>query len=78
MSEPASPSPNEPSLHNSVLMRERLPHERDHRWVMIVPVAAAVIAAGGFWLYLQGHPPAPLVNHSVASAAQAPWYEQHR
>jgi|HubBroStandDraft_1064217.scaffolds.fasta_scaffold28069_4 hypothetical protein len=78
MADHANPSTNETSLHNSVLMRERAPHERDHRWVMVVPVVAVIALAGGFWLYVQAHPPAPLVNHAVAGASQAPWYEQHR
>ena len=78
-SEPASPSPQpngEPHFHNDVLTRSHEPpRSGNHSWLMIVPLVVVLIAGAAFWVYVSGHPTAPIVNHAVAAASDKPAWQ---
>ncbi|MGH6955760.1 MAG: hypothetical protein ACREEW_03750 [Caulobacteraceae bacterium] len=60
----------EPAFHNSVLIRE---HEvrKGRGWIVIAPIAVAVVAGLAALVYVRTHPAPPLVNHAVAEASPA-------
>jgi hypothetical protein len=78
-SEQASPSTQpdeEPSYHNSVLTRSHEPpRSGNHSWLMIVPLVVVIIAGAAFWVYVNGHPAGPIVNHAVAAASDKPAWQ---
>ncbi|HWF77667.1 MAG TPA: hypothetical protein VN694_10880 [Caulobacteraceae bacterium] len=78
-SEPASPSPQpdgEVSYHNSVLTRSHEPpRSGNHSWLMIIPLVVVIIAGAAFWVYVNGHPAGPIVNHAVAAASDKPAWQ---
>jgi hypothetical protein len=75
MADPAAPpgSPpqaahDEPFYHNPVLTRSHEPSRATGGpWLVVIPLAVVLIAGAAFWVYVQGHPGGPVVNHSVAA-----------
>ena len=54
--------------HNSVLMRASKPVGANHSWVAPAVLGLAAVVGVIIWGVTASHPPAPLVNHSVADA----------
>ena len=77
--EQVSPSPQsdgEISIHNPVLTRSREPaRSGNHSWLMIVPLVVVLVAGAAFWVFVSGHPTAPIVNHAVAQASDKPAWQ---
>ena len=65
---PTQAAHDEPMFHNPVLTRTHEP-ARAHSspWLVVVPLVIAVIAGIGVWIYVEGHPAPPIVNHAVAA-----------
>ena len=78
-SDQASPPPgsdHETNFHNPVLTRSREPaRSGSHPWLMIVPLVVVIVAGAAFWVYANGHPAGPVVNHAVAAASDKPAWQ---
>jgi hypothetical protein len=77
--EQVSPPPQpdgELSIHNPILTRSHEPPRAGHHsWLMIVPLVVVIVAGAAFWVYANGHPSGPLVNHAVAQASDKPAWQ---
>ncbi len=69
---PTQAAPDEPHYHNDVLTRTHEPgRAHSSPWMVIVPVALALIVGAGTWAYIQTHPSAPVENHAGAPPPSA-------